>query len=106
MKKLMIFLVAFLFVGAVILADGRIYSKPQHWLICEARGYSELPPSVIQQFLKRFPLEAFATNLKCEDAAWIKNRMANQVGILCVCEYFKMDERKAREQVGAERMPK
>jgi len=85
--------------------EKELYSKPHHWLICEATGYSQVPPSVTQAMLKKFKLEAFDEQSKCADTAWYKNQMANQMGIMCGCVYLKLDRNKAKARVGAERMP-
>jgi len=85
--------------------EKELYSKSHYWLICEAKRYSELPPSYTKAFLKKFPLEAFDDKGKCADAAWYKNQMANQMGIECSCRFLRLNRKKAEALVGKERMP-
>lgn len=82
-----------------------LYSKPHHWLYCGATGYSNMPPSVTQEMLKQFKLEVFDENGKCEDTAFLKNQMGQQMGIGCTCKFQKVDRQKAESLVGKERMP-
>ncbi|EPG64663.1 hypothetical protein [Leptospira wolffii] len=80
--------------------EKELYTKPHHWLYCGPTENSNVPPSVTQEALKQFKLEAFDESIKCADTAWLKNRIAGQMGIGCICKYIQIDRKKAEVMNG------
>lgn len=75
--------------------EKELYSKAHHWLFCAPTGYSNLPPSITQEMLSQFKLEAFDSKDECDNTAFFKNRLAMQMGIGCICKYITISRKKA-----------
>lgn len=67
--------------------EKELYSKPHYWLYCGKRPRSQVLPSITSAALRDFKPKAFEKkdSGKCDDEAHIKNMVAANFGIACIC---------------------
>jgi len=81
-----------------------LYSKPHYWLICGKSPHSRVLPSMTSAALRDFKPKAFEKqdSAKCGDEAAIKNMLATNFGIACICtdKEVKLDRQKIEAEFG------